>query len=163
MGLPRFRKKFLPVCLCAGSVSFWLMLCGIGSRFVESARTLWNRRKQREFNTVGSRRLLGMGQTGTSCTLRSPQISNHAQDLCKQDPRVSKENIEADSRCCWSWHKFVVGEQKMKCLSCSKAMTKDAWEEKQRCFCGSTNVVRGIALSANNVVTDISTKINFRL
>lgn len=61
------------------------------------------------------------------------------------------ENFEIGVECCWSKHKFVAGESAMKCLTCEKVMTNQAWEEKERCFLGHTNTVPALATNPSSV------------
>jgi hypothetical protein len=56
------------------------------------------------------------------------------------------ETFEAGVKCCWSTHKFVADERGMKCLTCEKVMTNQAWEEKGECRLGHTNAVPAIAI-----------------
>jgi hypothetical protein len=61
------------------------------------------------------------------------------------------QTFEVGVECCWSKHKFVAGERAMKCLTCEKVMTNEAWEEKGRCFPGHTNAVSAIATNSTSV------------
>jgi len=55
------------------------------------------------------------------------------------------ETFEPNDQCAYTSYKFVEDQQGMKCLNCYRVMTLIAWEEKRKCFCGSTNVVQAIA------------------
>jgi len=59
------------------------------------------------------------------------------------------ENFEAGVKCCWTGHKFVAGEQGMKCLTCGLVTKNPAWEEKRQCFRKHTNSILAIARSPN--------------
>ncbi len=49
-------------------------------------------------------------------------------------------------------HYFVAGERGMKCRNCNRVMTIEEWEEKRRCFCGSTDAVLAIAASDRETI-----------
>lgn len=59
------------------------------------------------------------------------------------------ENFEAGVKCPLTQHKFVAGEQGMKCSNCQRVMKNSAWEIQKYCFCGSTNAVSATAQSVN--------------
>jgi hypothetical protein len=61
------------------------------------------------------------------------------------------DTFDVGIECCWSKHKFVAGERAMKCLTCEKIMTNEAWEEKERCFLGHTNAVASLATNTSSV------------
>lgn len=60
------------------------------------------------------------------------------------------DTFEVGIECCWSKHKFIAGERAMKCLTCEKVMTNEAWEEKERCFLGHRNAVVSIATNTSS-------------
>ncbi|NMG60027.1 hypothetical protein E1H12_16250 [Geitlerinema sp. P-1104] len=60
------------------------------------------------------------------------------------------ETFAVGTACCWTSHKFVAGEQGIKCLTCGKVMTNSAWEEKSQCRCSSTNIVPAIASNSTS-------------
>jgi len=62
------------------------------------------------------------------------------------------ETFEVGTACCWSCHKFDPDERGMKCLTCGKVMTNDAWEEKRQCFLGHTNAVPAIASNSTSSI-----------
>jgi hypothetical protein len=55
------------------------------------------------------------------------------------------ERFDVNLKCTWTGKAFTLGTQAMKCRDCSKVMKVTAWEEKQRCRCGSTHVAAAIA------------------
>lgn len=59
------------------------------------------------------------------------------------------ENFEVGTACCWTGHKFVAGEEGMKCVTCEKVMSAQAWQEKRKCFLGHTNAVAARASNAS--------------
>jgi hypothetical protein len=59
------------------------------------------------------------------------------------------ENFEVGVKCCWTGHKFFVGEQGMKCLTCGLVTKNQAWEEKRQCFRKHTNSIPAIARNPN--------------
>ncbi|RUS92676.1 hypothetical protein DSM106972_098500 [Dulcicalothrix desertica PCC 7102] len=64
------------------------------------------------------------------------------------------ETFETGVNCAWTGHKFRANERGMKCLNpnCPRVMKISAWNERRRCFCGSTNAVEAIAFSSINPV-----------
>jgi hypothetical protein len=69
------------------------------------------------------------------------------------------ETFEVGVLCLWTGHKFVAGERGMKCLSCEKIMTNQAWEQQGKCFVGHTNAVPAVATNPVSV-TRIPSTIN---
>jgi hypothetical protein len=59
------------------------------------------------------------------------------------------ETFEAGTTCTWTGHPFRFGEQGMKCCRCPSVMTMEAWDEKRRCRCGSTEVIPAVASATN--------------
>jgi hypothetical protein len=55
------------------------------------------------------------------------------------------ETFETGTRCPWTQHIFGDNERGMKCLRCERVLKLSAWQEKQRCFCGSTSFVEAVA------------------
>ncbi|GEM_PF-2658295 len=59
------------------------------------------------------------------------------------------QTFEAGTTCTWTGHPFRFGEQGMKCCRCLSVMTMEAWDEKRRCRCGSTEVIPAVASATN--------------
>ena len=58
------------------------------------------------------------------------------------------ENFEPGTKCPWSGHIFSVNDRGRKCPRCERAITLSAWQEKGRCFCGTTSLVEAVARSS---------------
>jgi hypothetical protein len=55
------------------------------------------------------------------------------------------ENFEPGIRCPWTNYTFSINDRGRKCSRCERVITLSAWQEKQRCFCGSTSLVEAVA------------------
>lgn len=74
------------------------------------------------------------------------------------------ETFEVGVKCVWTGHTFSSGEQARKCLNpnCPYVMRISAWQEKGRCFCGSTNTVEAIATTNNPTILTTNSRQNSR-
>lgn len=69
------------------------------------------------------------------------------------------EIFEPGTRCPFTQHTFKNGEAGRKCLNCGKVLKNSAWQEKQKCFCDSTNFVEAVAAYSTPTQVIISTRV----
>ncbi|MBW4497492.1 MAG: hypothetical protein KME26_31395 [Oscillatoria princeps RMCB-10] len=74
------------------------------------------------------------------------QYTNAVLATARSAPPTRLETFQAGVACCWTAHKFVANERGMKCLTCEKVMTNQAWEVKGKCILGHTNAAPAIAI-----------------